>query len=256
MVPSPQSILHRWAKTIQLDQAMIRDRAERFYKNIMDILERFPRNRHDDDSDPISYQSFWPKLGNPTTQAVVSITPFKETRPVTIPIKGVFEAKEITPDFVVRGNYSKRGDGYREINLFLNGLKSVEAFRKQKPRVIKDIFSAMLHELTHAKDISSPKMYKTDERGDLDSKENYHNDPREIRAFMQQVVHEVSEYIDDTWNLLGTDIDVNSSLIEKGLAESETWQFIKKHLTPQTKRLILRTVGQSVISQVEKLSAA
>ncbi len=250
-----ESIIQRWAKEISLDLGEIRDRTEKLVENLLQILERFPKTRHDEDRDPIHFQSFWEKLWKPITLAVLSITPFGKSRAITVPIRGAFEARVVSPHFVLGGALHRIGSDRLEITVRLNAMKAVEDFRSQKQWLIREVYSTLLHEITHAKDFQRPKSYEISERGTPTDPKTYYNDPQEVRAFLQQILDQTRAFVIHTHELLGEDLEADTTLVENALRASLVWDEIKRHLSPQNRKHILRIVGQDVLSQVQKLKA-
>jgi hypothetical protein len=101
------------------------------------------------------------------------------------------------------------------------------------------LYSLLIHELTHAAEAMFKKKPGYDPEN-LDRRD-YYNDPKEVRAFMQQVADEVLHYVglDTIRDYAGGN---NRKLVDTGLKVSATWREIGPFLTPANKRRVLSAV--------------
>lgn len=127
-------------------------------------------------------------------------------------------------------------------------LKSIEgepenpAYRQLIGSMIYDI---LIHEITHAVDQKLKRTYDTgghDGPRSTSDIAKYYNDPKEVRAFMQQISDEVLR------GSLNKFIDVfgDNQGIVYALKNSNTWQEVNKHLTPSNKQLIMKAVYREI----------
>lgn len=106
------------------------------------------------------------------------------------------------------------------------------------------LYSTLIHELTHASESMFKKKleYKYDrETLRVEDTKAYVNDPKEVRAFMQQIVDEVERYaqLELIRNHAKGD---NHKLIDMALKLSTTWREINKLWTPANRAKILKAV--------------
>ena len=105
------------------------------------------------------------------------------------------------------------------------------------------LWPILIHELTHAADVFKPEAEyerkggaKVPTSGEIDPVA-YYNDPGEVRAHMQEIVDEVlSIPVEKLQAAFG------SKGILYAVRSSETWKYIRDHLTPDNKKLILKAV--------------
>lgn len=129
------------------------------------------------------------------------------------------------------------GQKYK-MSVFLNSSQSPQAILDNLSKVHVELSSVLLHEVTHLTD--ELKHYKENP----DSAETYMNRPTEVRAFMQQIVPEVFNYIHrvgrTSWAKMGLWV------IEPALEESKTWNRVRKNLTPGSKKVLLKGIVTAV----------
>jgi hypothetical protein len=127
------------------------------------------------------------------------------------------------------------------IEVFINSARTPRELLDNMDEVGRELFSVLIHEATHLRDLvrQHPKGYG-------DSPATYHNDPAEVRAFMQQVADEVSDAVRASGDPTGVSVSA-------ALRSSRTWRRIEPTLTPANRRLILRGVG-TVVSEITSAS--
>jgi hypothetical protein len=127
--------------------------------------------------------------------------------------------------------------------LSINSERSPQDLIDHLSDVEKELYSVIIHEATHLRDL----LTHTPAAEEPGAKE-YYNKPSEVRAFMQQIVDEVLEYLHERgkdeggWFFYGLDRD----FVESALDKSDTWDRIRRELTPQNERLILKGVIRSI----------
>lgn len=111
------------------------------------------------------------------------------------------------------------------------------------------LYSILIHEVTHAAEAAfrAPRQYEHDEDHKVKDQKSYVNDPKEVRAFMQQVVdetvrmaHKLKEHMN------------GRQLVDTSLRLSFTWSAIEKDLNARSRKLILTAVYQA-FSEAELL---
>lgn len=167
-------------------------------------------------------------------------------------------------DFVHTGQRDK--DPFpTELRINLNPNRSYNDLKTHKDRLEREIFSVMIHEMTHARDIMESlskrkerlKKYRkklkdqgfSEEQIDAHAKDfEYHTRPSEARAFKRQVADEVFRAMErmyedeDEPEWIGADADSVMDLLRK----SPTWDRVKGFLTPKLKRDFLSTAASIV----------
>lgn len=131
-----------------------------------------------------------------------------------------------------------------------------------KPAWTKRIFSTLIHEITHAverikylKDRGTGSetdmsMIKT-RKDQKNVKRKYYNHPAEVKAFLQQIAHEVEEY------LIQTEGAVSREALHKGWRGafgyhgSKTWKRVSNSLTPKNQKYIKKSVISYLMEIIE-----
>jgi hypothetical protein len=145
-------------------------------------------------------------------------------------------------------------EGYpSKITLTLDRDRTPADLQKDQKRVADEIYHVMIHELTHAVDkMKTPKQTdkrkQEDEAKGRDKAESYHNLPHEVRAFKRQIAEEVDDAMkkfyadedDPEW------IGQSREVVEHVLGSSKTWDRIRKDLTPENRKAILKTIADVV----------
>jgi hypothetical protein len=157
---------------------------------------------------------------------------------------------------VLGGGVTKRtfkdGVGTVTIILWLNGaITPAEYLRKRfeplsacryETCVPYGLYSILIHEVTHAAEVSfgGRATYKV-KNDELQDDVAYVNDPKEVRAFIQQIVDEVvgnSKHLKSHFQ--------GRKLVDMLLRMSTTWTLIEKDLRANSKKLILTAVYQAL----------
>lgn len=150
--------------------------------------------------------------------------------------------------------HGPRGRGYKmALYVNINASRTPNEILNNLSRVEKEAFSVLIHEVTHLRDIlKNVEQYQKAK----ETSEGYYNDPAEVRAFMQQIAHEVVEYVEK----LAKDVRVglwgltlNGRLMEEALGASLTWARIKRFLTPSNERLVLKGVERALRDEWPRL---
>lgn len=134
-----------------------------------------------------------------------------------------------------------------ELLITFNAERQQQDFHTHKGQFRKELVSVLRHEVTHLMDIMAALKTDADDRTYTHKPEHYYNDPREIKAFMRQVVDEVIEYAhkegkEDPWNVL----HFAGSFVEQALRASPTWERIEPHLNTQSEATIRKAVVRSL----------
>ena len=136
----------------------------------------------------------------------------------------------ITTHYIPSGQVKSDGDGYDPLltptllEVFLNSSRTLTQIRENKDKLEKDLFSILIHELTHAHD-----------RITEDANDDYFNDPLEVSAFMQQIAQEVLEANER-----------EPRDVRQLLAESKIWGQVSPRLTSENRRRILKGIARVI----------
>lgn len=215
-----------------------------------DIMAELPKHLRfqDGPETPLYYQrGFNPNTWGFTIQ--VYYTTDVMGRVVQVPVKvnakhKVFDFRD--PRQYVAGGYV-RATGFKgkDLDKYLMGVtlsssRSPQDFLSNKSQVEREIYSVLIHEVTHLRDrfVGRADTQSTDE---VEAK-TYYNRPTEVRAFMQQIVDEVVDYVDSLGRKGRLWAGPSMYNLEGGLEASPTWDRIRKMLTPQTKKILLKGV--------------
>jgi hypothetical protein len=125
--------------------------------------------------------------------------------------------------------------------------------RHAREQITKEVYSVLIHEMTHLRDLmkSSPANQGLSEG---EGRREYVNRPHEVRAFMQQVIDEVLEQQEQiAKETEGWGLDTSWDWIESRLAQSFSWNDVKKDLDAKNKKLVLKAVARAVADEHPKL---
>jgi len=156
---------------------------------------------------------------------------------------------------VVRSqHHGPRGHGIKfELGLKLNADRTPEEILSHLPSVKKEVFSVLIHEVTHLRDVLHVEGPKEDPQ---EKAQSYHNKPSEVRAFMQQAAHEVLDFVEKEAQSFGIGpwgAQLNGKLLDRALSASLTWSRIQEFLTPTSRKTLLRGVTRAVQDEWPRL---
>jgi hypothetical protein len=234
MRPSARRIVARYmeaARPIKVNRGMIEAAVESLTRG----LEKWgQRNR----------EPFQP-IGVETRQPIASHTVRMDDvagRRLTVDIH-LLSKKSSYPQYIVgAGAGTNRQTGRPVVIVFLNAKDKVKAFTSQGSAFPDALQKTLFHELTHVADTfakevqyegGTKKMVEGDPEMDWDA---YYNDPQEVRAFMREIFEQVRERYPKFVEVFG-----HSKGLDYALKVTD-WPEIKKHLTPQNKRLMLKGI--------------
>jgi len=154
----------------------------------------------------------------------------------------------------VTSRYHGSGKGYgskMQMTVSINYQRSPNDIIANLPAVEKELYSVLIHEVTHLRDLlkHSPAKAGAGSAG-------YHNKPSEVRAFMQQIVDEVLSYIhelgrDDGGWLFGGPL--SSDFAMTAMENSPTWERIRRDLNKKNEKLIIKAVARALSDEWPKL---
>lgn len=149
-------------------------------------------------------------------------------------------------EMILGGGSGKTSQGKKPaIIVMLNGRMSANVFLTifGETFVSKSVF-ILMHEMSHIADIyrdtSGTKSQSVPTESELDLKA-YYNNPSEVRAYMREVAEEIISGMQKLYPSLKL-----NTIMTKLPLFSPTWKHISRHLTSESKSLILKGVYQAV----------
>lgn len=230
------------ARTVPLSKGTINHAASKLARQVIKTLQRLPQDRQ---------LGITKRLADPLTVPVKLIS--GEVVPVEIqvlPKRGkahwMVRSHQIVPggwakQFADPSDPTKVTE--REIEVYVNGnytpgeiLTKYVGNGTEEWSLEYNIRRVLLHEMTHIVDPGSLKPH---------GKEPYLDRPTEVRARAQEIADQVlSHALKSAEDLEG--FTTIQSLVEHGLENSTTWDSVRKQLSPESKKYILKVVYQTV----------
>ena len=160
-------------------------------------------------------------------------------REVFIQIKSV---ETDNPYYVVSG-----GLGYAQgkpvVVVFVNGSLDVKNPAANRS-VQNQLYPVLLHELTHAADKFTQGVGEELTEEEARDNDRYYNHPTEVRAYLQEILHEIDHMLPHIGNLRKVLYPNMGEALRVVLNQSKTWEEIEPHLTYRNKKLIMKAVAQ------------
>ena len=161
------------------------------------------------------------------------------------------------PEVVLSGSAGFR-KGRPVVGIRVNGRyrpsQLAAAFSGENPSALPRLRSVLRHELTHVGDWAfvpgATPSYVAPE-GQPDDPSAYHNDPLEVRAFMREVVDDVSAVAQRIVRVTRP-----KELVERALEQSSIWSKVEPHLSEANRRKILQAAYRAIQTVAETSAAA
>jgi hypothetical protein len=241
--------LRKAVRPIPVDKDALREMAKKLSAKLLEQLEQ------SDPDEPVRGRQVW----------VQDSMPIESVKGEELDAMVVVRAD---PDDKAPGPYVNAGgfgwhrqSGRPVVILSLNGSYTPRELSKSlrgSPELIQDMmYRTLLHEVTHAKEPSSKAEYELGGAGEqytTSDLSRYYNDPKEVRAFMQQVVDEVHEAFGDRQDAV-IDKFGEARGLKMMLNTSETWRDVKEHLNEDNRKKMLKAVHRAVSERREKSKA-
>ena len=109
--------------------------------------------------------------------------------------------------------------------------------------VQRQLYPVLLHELTHAADKFSRGVGESMSQEEALNNEAYYNHPTEVRAYLQEVVDETSEFFKHYEQLQR---HFGNRAVEILMQRSSTWEEVSPYWTEQNKRKVIKAVVQAL----------
>lgn len=152
---------------------------------------------------------------------------------------------------ITGGGAGTTSRGKQAIQINLNGSWTPDEFSEPsssfgRQNLPKELFSILLHELTHIADIFKKKRETTRRvlREDEVDLEDYYNRPEEVKAYMQDVADEVLSRLPKLKEMHESaerNVSFNK-MIKQSLVLSDSWERIEPYLSRQNKKKIMSAV--------------
>lgn len=232
------------ARAIPIDKSALRSLTTRLEKRLSQAFTVAMRTKPDD---PIRRQEVWAR----ETHDIRNVM----GHDLTVDVMVTAGKDRSGGPFVAAGGYGHNRRTNRPVVIVkLNGSYSPKEYLPavDTGMLTRGIYDILIHEMTHAADAALKAKYKTGPASGQyvpDDISAYYNDPKEVRAYMQQVVDEVLRYGGKRQNLekiLKLFKGPRHRGIEVVLKNTETWPEIKDHLTDSNKAKILKAVYQAL----------
>lgn len=245
----------RAARPIPVDKAQLQKLADKIVRE----LPRYLKFRPSDMASPLyQVRGFNPQKWGFFVDAY-STTDVRG-QPVNVPIE--VQAKEMRSwsgprKYVAGGSVKSRyqvspsgkAKGYgSKIGLVvnINTLVSPQELLDNASAVKKEVYSVLIHEVTHLRDLLKHETSELRPDQDPSDPDIYYNQPSEVRAFMQQVAEEALEYADDVGQMDPFLLHLDSGFIERALEKSPTWERVRRHLNRKNTQLMLKGVTRAL----------
>lgn len=239
-------------RTIPLDKSRLRGLTKRLVHLLILAFKVAARSKA---NDPIRWREVWAQTtyqlplvkGGEDVDVDVVVAAGKDTRQGPYVHSGGFghNRRSQRPIVIVKINGSYTAREYIDI---------------AESKILDDrIYGILVHEMTHAADVATKAQYEVGSAGgpyttkDLKS---YYNDPKEVRAYMQQVVDEVLSFggkrqnVDKMLKLFGPENERGRQRgVEVLLKNTETWSEVEKHLNFTNRKKILKAVYRALVDE-------
>lgn len=154
------------------------------------------------------------------------------------------------PEFISTGGFGTYVDtGLPVVELGLNVRLGEDAIWRQTKHgdwIAREIYQVLLHELTHAADVIRSyrrPMSRTEAGDDLAV---YLNEPSEVAAYLQEVLHEIEHLLPNHALKLKHHFGA-SKAASMVLGMSSTWAWAAPYWTPKNRRKVAKAVAARLI---------
>lgn len=236
--------IEKHSRAIPIDKSGLRALTKRLEKRLSQAFTVAMRRKAEE---PIRYQEVWARELH-TLRNVMG-------HDIDVDVLVTAGKDRSGGPFVAAGGYGKnRQTGRPVVIVKLNGSYSPKEYLPavDTGMLTQGIYDILIHEMTHAADAEIKAKYKAGPASGAyvpDDIAAYYNDPKEVRAYMQQVVDEVLRYGSKRKNLekvLELFKGPRQRGIEVILKNTETWPEIEPHLTDANKAKILKAVYRAL----------
>ena len=171
--------------------------------------------------------------------------------PLSLPVEAILDPAGRWDTLLAGGLLVDRSKQKIALQLRVNSARPPEEFLRTG--LDKEALSVLVHEATHVRDV----IRMSDISRKLD--DEYYNSPHEVRAYMQQVAHEVLYYVEELARRVGVGpwgVRLQGDLVEDALSTSHTWGAIKNEMSPANRNLVLKGVARALQDEWPRLKKA
>jgi hypothetical protein len=176
----------------------------------------------------------------------------KEWRTFPVIVRSIVNSDKINQGPLVVGAGAGEVDGRFIVEIVIEGAYTWQKLKELRYHFVRDLYTALLHELTHAADHAydnataqagrPPYMAKD---GTIDDAE-YWNDPREIRAFLQEVVEEVLARA-ETFMRSHRGENVTRDQVLEYVYAGKAWKQTAEYMNERNRAKILKAVYTALV---------
>jgi hypothetical protein len=186
----------------------------------------------------------------------------KSVNGVDLQIEGHFNGEHGHSPHLITGGRASKPDLLDDqtadihVRITLNASKPCKEYldvEYQLPLLAGQIYSVLVHELTHAAEFQYirkapvPDHYLPPE-GRAKSFDDYYNSPHEVRAYMQQVIEDIVYKAPGYRKRVAPDLSPHD-FVMKLLRTSDKWKQIEHHLNPKNTATILKAVYDALVKR-------
>jgi len=246
------------ARPIPVDKELIKTFVDDFYTDV----HRFMKSQKKPDAplmEQMSNMKHLFRVGQSRQMRTKDVRGNDITVPVMVDgVKPKF--KNLSRLFITGGSVTSQGQEGKwghpwKLYIKIDGSVPPEAWldRLNKKTIYRELFSILIHEVTHLRDMLPTVGPVEHEDADAAAKD-YYNRPHEVRAFMQQIADEVETEMEKiAKDTEGWGLDTSWDFIEDRLYNSKTWNRMKTFLEPKNKKLLLKATARVVTDAHPKL---
>lgn len=240
-------------RAIPVDKSKVRRIVKEIYQKLESLLRQTIRPSRFDEK--LNYAHQWPTTKEYYVAEIELVDVTGQRRILPIYVRS-WMGYRVVSDYVLGGAVKTRllngrkGRAYpQRIEIYLNAFKTPEDYVSGDKRFIQELYQVLIHEVTHAMDYLRKSQY---DASNLDE-HLYLNDPMEVRAFTQNIVDEVLTSLKkDIRMTKGWGDWESSETIDRYLQKSLTWHRLRKTLTPENKKKVLKAVARAVSENAPK----
>lgn len=225
----PASVLE--VRAIRIDKGQIAKTSKAIMKDVVSFVKRLPADK---------------QIGTHTKNFLKNHSLLLRTvdgRGILVRILAAFEVDSHNADTINNAAFGKSSSG-PVIVVYFNGDNTAKGFLTFTSVIERKLFNILIHEVTHAKDIPGDPGYKVVNGQPVGGFKAYINDPKEIRANMQEIVDQAIEFAttNSRWPKLVKMMGSPNKAFGTVLNNSTTWSTIKGDLTPANRKKIMQAV--------------
>jgi len=176
----------------------------------------------------------------------------KAWRTFPVIVRSIVNSEKINQGQLLVGAGAGVVDGRFIVEIVIEGAYTWQKLKELRYHFVNDLYTALLHELTHAADhaydnktsqLGRPPYMSKD--GEIDDVE-YWNDPRELRAFLQEVVEE-SLARAETFTRSHRGENITREQVLEYVYNGKMWKQTAKFMNERNRAKILKAVYTALV---------